>query len=363
MAFDKVFQGDPTVQDVAAPGSHQSPSFGVDVVNKELYISAGNGWEVVSVGSGNPGGSTSEIQFNNAASFAGASGGTTNGTHFAFGAGSTIDSVPTGDGSPSASIVVVTETNNNSSTENGLFVGLTLDPSASQTAFPTAIKIQMDMNGNNWTQGGAAFQANANYSGTGTGASALPTMFAFDCGITNTSSGEVQTAFGMGAAVANNGTGRIDNATNAQFDIYNNSVGGMANATNVDVYFETNAGTIDEANGINVNTPVLTNGSTITLRRGLYIQEQNASGVGTVYQLFSEGTSLSSFAGPVELPYTKAKIVYSAAGTPIVSAATAGVGARAFVSDATANTFGTAYTSGGANKVPVWSDGTGWFIG
>lgn len=61
------------------------------------------------------------------------------------------------------------------------------------------------------------------------------------------------------------------------------------------------------------------------------------------------------------LPF--ATVVYSAAGTAIPSAATAGAGARAFVSDATVNTFASAYVSGGANKVPVYSDGTGWFIG
>lgn len=45
------------------------------------------------------------------------------------------------------------------------------------------------------------------------------------------------------------------------------------------------------------------------------------------------------------------------------SASTAGAGARAFVTDATANTFASALTGGGSNKVPVYSDGTGWFVG
>ena len=58
-----------------------------------------------------------------------------------------------------------------------------------------------------------------------------------------------------------------------------------------------------------------------------------------------------------------ATTVYSAAGTAIPSAATLGAGSRAFVSDATAATFGTTYTSGGSNKVPVYSDGTAWKIG
>ena len=53
--------------------------------------------------------------------------------------------------------------------------------------------------------------------------------------------------------------------------------------------------------------------------------------------------------------------VYTVATLP--SAATSGIGARAFVSDANATTFASAVTGGGANKVPVYSDGTNWRIG
>lgn len=45
------------------------------------------------------------------------------------------------------------------------------------------------------------------------------------------------------------------------------------------------------------------------------------------------------------------------------SAVTAGQGARAFVSDATSATFNAAAVGGGANIVPVFSDGTSWKIG
>lgn len=45
------------------------------------------------------------------------------------------------------------------------------------------------------------------------------------------------------------------------------------------------------------------------------------------------------------------------------SAATAGAGARAFVTDATATTFASVVSGGGANSVPVYSDGTQWLIG
>jgi len=47
----------------------------------------------------------------------------------------------------------------------------------------------------------------------------------------------------------------------------------------------------------------------------------------------------------------------------LVSAVTAGAGGRSFVTDATVTTFGTTVVGGGANSVPVYSDGTNWRIG
>lgn len=52
---------------------------------------------------------------------------------------------------------------------------------------------------------------------------------------------------------------------------------------------------------------------------------------------------------------------YTVAALP--SAATMGAGARAFVTDATATTFASIVAGGGANGVPVYSDGTNWRIG
>lgn len=45
------------------------------------------------------------------------------------------------------------------------------------------------------------------------------------------------------------------------------------------------------------------------------------------------------------------------------SAATAGAGARSFVSDADSTTFNAAVVGGGSNNMPVFSNGTDWFIG
>jgi hypothetical protein len=53
--------------------------------------------------------------------------------------------------------------------------------------------------------------------------------------------------------------------------------------------------------------------------------------------------------------------VYTVVTLP--SAATSGVGARAFVSDALLPTFGSTVASGGLVKTPVYSDGTNWKVG
>lgn len=66
--------------------------------------------------------------------------------------------------------------------------------------------------------------------------------------------------------------------------------------------------------------------------------------------------------GTVRSNIQQAITLYSAAGTPLPDATNV-PGARAFVSDATANVYGTAYASGGSITAPVYSDGTDWIMG
>jgi hypothetical protein len=53
--------------------------------------------------------------------------------------------------------------------------------------------------------------------------------------------------------------------------------------------------------------------------------------------------------------------VYTVATLP--TASVQGVGARAFVTDSSVSTFGSAVVGGGSTKVPVYSDGTSWRVG
>jgi len=45
------------------------------------------------------------------------------------------------------------------------------------------------------------------------------------------------------------------------------------------------------------------------------------------------------------------------------TAATAGAGTRAFITDSSTATFAATVSGGGANKVPVYSDGANWKVG
>lgn len=76
-------------------------------------------------------------------------------------------------------------------------------------------------------------------------------------------------------------------------------------------------------------------------------------------------TTLVSFLSTAFTSLTVSSYLATTATTvaQLPSAATAGAGARAMVTNATATTFNSVVAGGGANIVPVFSDGTNWRIG
>jgi hypothetical protein len=93
--------------------------------------------------------------------------------------------------------------------------------------------------------------------------------------------------------------------------------------------------------------------------------DADVSAVGVSNEVTLGNSSVTSFRIPgLTLTFS---VKYFNHGTLTVAtlptAATAGVGARAFVTDASATTFHSVVAAGGANKVPVYSDGTDWRIG
>ena len=70
------------------------------------------------------------------------------------------------------------------------------------------------------------------------------------------------------------------------------------------------------------------------------------------------GQLISTLANISLSPYTSATVVAN-----LPSASATPVGTRSFVTDATATTFASVVAGSGANKVPVYCDGTNWRIG
>ena len=70
---------------------------------------------------------------------------------------------------------------------------------------------------------------------------------------------------------------------------------------------------------------------------------------------------LTSALNSLITPVTLSTAVYTVAELP--SAVTATAGARTFVSDSSVTTFNATVAGGGANTVPVFSNGTDWKVG
>lgn len=119
-------------------------------------------------------------------------------------------------------------------------------------------------------------------------------------------------------------------------------------------------GTVTRAHGIFVDVDTNDLG-TVANNYGIYIKDQSGTG-SNPYNLYSEGSGRNYFGAGVEVGSALVK------QTPVTlaslpSAATAGAGARAMISDWSAGTFGNAVTGGGSAVRPVYSNGTSWLAG
>lgn len=90
--------------------------------------------------------------------------------------------------------------------------------------------------------------------------------------------------------------------------------------------------------------------------------EGNALAEGAVY--WNTGTdALKYYNGSAWVANPSSGAISPVTVAALPSAATIGAGGKAFVSDASATTFASVVAGGGANNVPVYSDGTNWRIG
>jgi hypothetical protein len=112
------------------------------------------------------------------------------------------------------------------------------------------------------------------------------------------------------------------------------------------------ANTLAQRNGTNAQTTRVYN---------TYTDASNYERLSTTWSsnvCYTKPENAGTGSARLYVPVTGATTV---SGLP--AAATAGAGARAFVTDANATTFLSTVAGGGANKVPVVSDGTNWLIG
>lgn len=153
----------------------------------------------------------------------------------------------------------------------------------------------------------------------------------------------------MAQQTINTGTAPNDGTGDPLQTAFNKCNDNFTELYNADV-----AGYSNISNGTS-NVRIASSGSNVTVGVG---------GTGNVAVFATTGeyiTGLISATGNITGgPYLKTSSLTVAT---LPAAATAGAGARSFVSDATATTFASIVAGSGANPVPVFSDGTNWKIG
>jgi hypothetical protein len=215
---------------------------------------------------------------------------------------------------------------------------------------------------------GAASTPPVSFTGSwftgGTATTTKPQLLIEPTGTTSTAWSTSGTGLGVNAASGFAGN-LLDLQVNGTSKVYFPSTGGIQIAsdaiTTSAVY--TNARIVG-ANGV-LGGPA----NSILLRDGLFLASNREIGWSS--------TTTPFVAPDAALKRDQAKVIAITDGStgtgyvkqaPVLvsqlpAAATVGAGTRGFVSDATSTTFAAAPVGGGANTVPVYSDGTNWLIG
>lgn len=209
---------------------------------------------------------------------------------------------------------------------DGINININYDPVASDsgTSFAESISAILNINGDN---------------GTGISAATCIDAEIYSKGVTNPIPGFVVAVYGY---AENDGAAAVSVILCMEADGDNSG------------------GQVTDFVGLWVDPLNLSNGP-VTNLFGINVQDQIN---GTNVWAIKTGLGLVEFGDNLKVhKLIQAGTIYSVAGTALPAAATAGIGARAFVSDATVSVFHSAYVGGGANKVPVFSDGANWLIG
>jgi len=123
------------------------------------------------------------------------------------------------------------------------------------------------------------------------------------------------------------------------------------------------SGLVDDGTTLKYKGSTVAAGSEITGLTAGFIPKATAADAIGANSSIDDGVTTANvvtISKPVTVPYIQTTPVAVAS---LPAAATAGDGARAMVTDATATTFNSVVAGSGTNKVPVFSDGTAWRIG
>lgn len=189
------------------------------------------------------------------------------------------------------------------------------------------------------------------------GTAGVQTQNTYATALTIDSTRTVTAALAINANTFQNSGGQGICATSAQLGLFSTGLLGWTN----------NAGSAGALDTILARDAA----NTLALRNGTNAQTFN------VYNTYTDASNYerAALTWSSNIAYLRAQnagtgsarlLVPVTGSTTVASlpaAATAGAGARSFVTDANATTFLSTVAGGGANKVPVVSDGTNWLIG
>jgi hypothetical protein len=289
-------------------------------------------------GGGTPGGSTTQVQYNNAGAFGGISTFTYDGTTLTT-AGQFINSYNATASSPAKAF-----------TGTWFITGGT-----ATTTKPQVLIEPTGATSTAWSTSGTGLGVNA-ASGFANAGRLLDLQVNGTTRFHVSGAGWIQSTdsiYGLTVLANSSGTPVVIASTSQLFLNSSISLSNNNPANGPDVFLTRDAAnTLAQRNGTAAQTTNLYN---------TYTDSSNYERLATTWSsnvCFTRPQNAGTGSARLYVPVTGATTV---AGLP--SASTAGAGARSFVTDATVTVFLTTVAGGGANKVPVVSDGTNWLIG
>jgi hypothetical protein len=277
-----------------------------NVVSHEQRWWNGAAWITWSGGVGTPCISIlNSLQYNNSGTFG--CSGLTDGLHFAFGIGATLNSVPTslpdgGNVSPNA-VVVVSETTTSPNYETGHYTSITTNPSTpANSNSPIASLNSLILNNSpNYADNFAAASWNTTVSKINS-PNLTPSFIGVVGGAYNQGTAEVGYMGGISADDYNLANATVDQAAGVNV---NNAYrgGGTVTVGNgyLDQFIVSQGSVTTRFNHFHAQSPSVNDTATIGTVVGLQLDEQSGSGIANAYQIKSDGLAPSLFVGPLML--------------------------------------------------------------